>query len=63
MTETERLAATEAIHRVKATYCRGVDTGDDYHETYENVDGETAGGGWKLKTTRITRLRVEGDQR
>ena len=25
-----------------------------YHETYEN-----AGDGWKLKTTRITRLRVE----
>src|SRR5687767_10445125 len=28
MTETERLAAIEAIRRVKATYCRGVDTGD-----------------------------------
>jgi hypothetical protein len=27
-----------------------------YHETYEN-----AGDGWKLKTTRITRLRVEVD--
>ncbi len=26
-----------------------------YHETYENVDGS-----WKIKTTRLTRLRVEG---
>ena len=26
-----------------------------YHETYEKVDGA-----WKLRTTRITRLRVEG---
>ena len=26
-----------------------------YHETYENVDGA-----WKIKTTRLTRLRVEG---
>lgn len=25
-----------------------------YHETYENV-----GGGWKIKTLRISRLRVE----
>lgn len=26
-----------------------------YHETYQKVDGA-----WKLKTTRLTRLRVEG---
>jgi hypothetical protein len=26
-----------------------------YHETYEKVDGA-----WKIKTTRLTRLRVEG---
>jgi hypothetical protein len=27
-----------------------------YHETYEKVDGA-----WKIKTTRLTRLRVEGE--
>jgi hypothetical protein len=26
-----------------------------YHETYEKVDGA-----WKLKTAKLTRLRVEG---
>ena len=61
MTEVEKLLAIEEIKRLKSRYFRGLDTKNwdlwhgfgHYHETYLKTEQ-----GWRIQSTRLTRLKV-----